>query len=199
MLFINVKFTDSPQTHEEDHATSIFLRDTAVELLMPGTVPEYSAHSGGKPYVRDGSFSYSFSHTDGCVVCAVAVPISWQGAEPVPETVTEDGIYLLSEDSIVWNIGCDVETVTADCHRGVANRFFSEAEKSRFSVSTEPEVEFVRIWTRKESRVKCTGEGLSALRGADTESPSEFRSHEVRLCRKGKVFICTVTVQPKKI
>ena len=60
-------------------------------------------------------------------------------------------------------VGCDIEK-TGELKMNLAERFFTPEE--RLVVKT-PE-DFFKIWVKKESVVKCTGEGLS--RGLDTFS-----------------------------
>lgn len=59
-------------------------------------------------------------------------------------------------------VGCDVEQM-ADANEKVAERFFSEEEKRALEAcgSKKQRTElFYRIWTRKESYLKLTGEGM---------------------------------------
>ena len=61
-------------------------------------------------------------------------------------------------------IGVDVEQIRRDFDlEAIARRFFSEHERQEmFALPTEERFEaFYRCWTRKESYIKATGEGLS--------------------------------------
>ena len=85
----------------------------------------------GKPMIE--GLEFSLAHSGNLVICAVS-------DEPV---------------------GCDVEEIRK-APKGVAERYFSESEQaylSRFSAE-EYDKEFFRLWTKKESYVKMTGEGL---------------------------------------
>ena len=195
MLILCVKFTEQGRTHREDHETGILLRDAAAALAVPDALPEYAVRPGGKPYVKDGSFAYSVSHTDGCVVCAVSVQsMQPQTYWPSPCKITNDRIYLLSSEAVCSEIGCDIEAVS-EVRSRVTERFFSDSERAAVEASGESGVEFCRIWTRKESRVKSTGEGLAGLRAADTSQPQGFNLYEVWLSHDNKRYICTVTGQ----
>lgn len=59
-------------------------------------------------------------------------------------------------------VGCDVEKM-AQANEKVAERFFSEEEKRALQAcggNEQRTVLFYRIWTRKESYLKLTGEGM---------------------------------------
>ncbi len=60
-------------------------------------------------------------------------------------------------------IGCDIEKISA-YKSDVAKRFFNYAESQYLESIGDPEIqktEFYRIWTKKESFIKLTGDGLS--------------------------------------
>ena len=76
---------------------------------------------------------FNLTHTEGLVLCAV-------GNQPV---------------------GCDAEIIKK-APRGVAERFFCEAEKAVLNTAkTTYDDVFYRLWTMKESYIKMTGEGMS--------------------------------------
>lgn len=58
-------------------------------------------------------------------------------------------------------VGCDIEKIQA-VREGVAKRFFHENETAHLKKYSgeEKDVEFVRLWTMKESYLKMTGEGM---------------------------------------
>ncbi|MBR4182922.1 MAG: 4'-phosphopantetheinyl transferase superfamily protein [Lachnospiraceae bacterium] len=60
-------------------------------------------------------------------------------------------------------VGCDIEK-TGELNMNLAERFFTPEEKSIIRSSDD----FFKIWVKKESVIKCTGEGMS--RGLDTFS-----------------------------
>ena len=68
--------------------------------------------------------------------------------------------------ALAWGrrVGVDVERVRdAFNAQDLADRFFSQAEKSALRELTEPSIAeaFFRCWTRKEAYIKARGEGLS--------------------------------------
>lgn len=89
----------------------------------------------GKPFLKDLSgFQFNFSHSGERAVCAV-----WDG-----------------------DIGCDVELIRPQ-NLMIAQRFFADSEKERLESFQDEEMksrEFCRIWTLKESFLKCVGTGL---------------------------------------
>ena len=91
----------------------------------------------GKPYLPEHpEIHFSLSHSGTRVLCAVAgVPV-----------------------------GCDVERVGRGSEK-LAVRFFHPEEREALNAEKDPEAWqrlFARIWTRKESRVKADGTGISA-------------------------------------
>ena len=87
----------------------------------------------GKPYiVEDPSFHYNISHAGRYVLLGTASS----------------------------ELGVDIEEI-GNIHQSLAERFFSEEERRRIGESENPEREFYRIWTMRESYVKRIGGGLS--------------------------------------
>ena len=99
---------------------------------------EYAEGDYGKPYVASlHGVHFNISHTDG--YCAVAVSDA--------------------------HVGVDIQRIEPELSEGkkaVIRRFFSESEWEFYGLSEDTPSLFYRLWTAKESAVKCTGEGLSA-------------------------------------
>ena len=60
------------------------------------------------------------------------------------------------------DIGCDIEKIS-EINLGVAKKFFKKTEYeyiTSFKTKTEQQKAFFKIWTLKESYIKCTGLGL---------------------------------------
>lgn len=101
------------------------------------SVLEYAEGDYGKPYITSlPNVHFNISHTDG--YCAVAV---------------SDG-----------HVGIDIQRIESELSDGkkaMIRKFFSESELDFYgSIEDTPSL-FYRLWTAKESAVKCTGEGLS--------------------------------------
>lgn len=86
----------------------------------------------GKPY--HAALHFNLSHSGEYVICAVGKR----------------------------NIGCDIQKKKA-CQTAMVRRFFSKEEQDYiFAVQGDKRDErFIKIWSRKESLLKMTGEGLS--------------------------------------
>ncbi len=96
--------------------------------------PGISESSDGKPYLTDHAVCFNISHAKD----RVAVALSHR------------------------DVGCDVESVRGD-RIGVAKRFFTDDEYRaimELPEGAERDLEFTRLWTLKESVVKCCGEGI---------------------------------------
>lgn len=103
-------------------------------LWEEGVSPEAPVRYGahGKPYC-DG-MHFNLSHSGEYVLCAVGER----------------------------EIGCDIQKIMP-CRPAMVRRFFSPEEQEYiFSVEgRERDIRFITIWSRKESMLKRTGEGLT--------------------------------------
>lgn len=160
---------------------------------------EITADRNGKP--RLGSVPFSVSHSAGLVMCSVFCP---QGlpALPCPEpdaiiTLSGEGYFKLPAKECA-EIGADIEHISeardADRLLALSRRYFSPAEREYVLSGENTAERFFRIWTRKESCIKMTGEGLPALSRTDTFNiPPDTLIHSVTLlCGGGKysVSVC---------
>ena len=59
-------------------------------------------------------------------------------------------------------VGVDIEKLRP-CNMRLAERYFSPAECAAIARSDAPDREFTRAWVQAESRVKCSGKGISGL------------------------------------
>lgn len=90
----------------------------------------------GKPYLKNYSkFNFNISHSGDFVVCAI-------------------------DDK---SVGIDIEQVKHIGYEGIAESFFSTSEiEGIYQKDLYRRLrEFYRIWTLKESYIKCCGQGLS--------------------------------------
>ena len=145
-----------PQRYEKA-MTYRFLSDRkrcvrAYMLLWEGLSREYGAESAplfdflshGKPVLRDfPDLHFSLSHSGNAVLCAL-------DRHPV---------------------GADIEMIRRRPEHLLS--IFSDRERTSIEQAASPELCFTRLWTRKESYLKLTGEGLTgtkALREIPTEN-----------------------------
>lgn len=117
---------------------------------------DHCVSENGKPYLPDGSVHFSLSHCGSKVVCAVS---------DAP-------------------VGVDIELRREGGCR-LAGRFFAADEARAVCAAGDPDAEFCRIWTLKESYIK-----LFDLRLADMRSFSVFDpGAALRSMRYGEYFI----------
>ena len=92
----------------------------------------FSANAYGKPFLANSpGIHFNVSHSGNYVACALA-------DEPV---------------------GIDIELINPPDPK-IAERFFAPDERAYISAS-DPTVSFYEVWTKKESRIKWEGRGLS--------------------------------------
>lgn len=122
------------------------------------TPPCLSYDDRGKPYLTDyPDICFNLSHCRCGVACAI-------GREP---------------------IGVDIEVV-AEVDWDVARRVMNDAQLEYIALSSEPERDFCRLWTMKESLLKQTGEGLcDNLKRLAIDNNSFAHYH-------GDKYVCTV-------
>ena len=166
-----------PQRYEKA-MTYRFLADRkrcvrAYMLLWDGLSREYGVEdapvfdfgSHGKPVLRGHpGLHFNLSHCGNAVLCAL-------DRRPV---------------------GADIEMI----HRKNLEHLlpvFSETERASIEQAASPEICFTRLWTRKESYLKLTGEGLTgtkALREIPTEDTDAVRFETV--IREAEGFVYSV-------
>lgn len=197
MILLALVFTEYGLTHPEEHLLAISLRDKLLSEYGPKIKHSaFAVRERGKPYIKNSDISYSATHTDGCTGCAVSfpnMPIP-TNVPPLPDIVCESGIYLADTYNGTCELGLDFERIPAARDEArllsIASRYFDEAELALLRSAEDKCAEFYRLWTGKESMVKCTGEGLAALSFADTDAAAEmgFTVHEFTLVNGGKRF-----------
>ncbi|MBP5280899.1 MAG: 4'-phosphopantetheinyl transferase superfamily protein [Lachnospiraceae bacterium] len=151
---------------ESVEAPKIFTPGEVMERLkeLPlRTEPRYCYGEKGKPYFKDSPLSFSLSHSEDLVFCAIAD----------------------------HEIGVDVQRITEVRWEKLAERYFSPQEQDylgvfakdragcfRLSKETSKQ-EFFRLWSRKEAFGKMTGEGAAQYLGQSfLEEEEGFSVHE---------------------
>ena len=116
------------------------VRDTGIDVgtdaagLLDKGIADIAGDDNGKPYLTDIPVSFSISHSGKRVAVAVSP----------------------------MDVGCDVECKNRNA-LGIARRFFADSEYRMLcgiDDSAVQDIEFTRLWTLKESVVKCSGEGI---------------------------------------
>ena len=114
---------------------------SAYLLLMEGLRLEYgiteaphlSKDTGGKPFLTDyPHIHFNFSHCREAVVCALSS----------------------------FPVGIDIETIRS-YNESLVNYTMNDKERIMITQSPRPDVEFIRLWTMKEAKLKWTGHGIS--------------------------------------
>lgn len=102
-----------------------------VEYGITG-MPDFGYGDGGKPFIADRpDICFNMSHCRVAAACAV-------GGSPM---------------------GVDIETIRP-YNATLARRVLSGVELAAVEASLRPDIEFIRLWTMKESYLKMTGEGI---------------------------------------
>ena len=123
-----------------------------LEHCLPNAILRY--REDGRPYAEGSGVDFNISHTDNFVFLALD-----RGGE---------GRFA--------RVGIDAEDLARISTLRIcpmAARWFSPEEYKIFLMEPTDRT-FLRIWTRKESLVKWTGDGLRGLHGADTERAEQY-------------------------
>lgn len=127
-------------------------------------LPHFDYHDGGKPFITDcRDICFSMSHCRNGVACTV------------------------SDRSV----GIDIETIRP-YSRELAERVMNAEEMGVITSSPHPEIEFIRLWTMKESFLKMTGEGIRSDLKQVPLSSARFTT-TINIARG---YICTVCDKP---
>lgn len=172
MILLAVRFTEERLPRHAEHSLGISLRDTLIGSCFSDAAStlEYAVRTDGKPYVKNAPVSYSISHTDGCVLCAVSVPCVKASVSLLPPdgSALTDGMYMLSCEGDPCELGVDIELIreslSTERMKALAERYFSTADAEHLADAKHEARLFFSLWTKYESIVKCTGEGLSSMR-----------------------------------
>lgn len=100
--------------------------------------------AGGKPILSDQSIHFSLSHSGNYVACAISD----------------------------YPVGVDLEA-ERPLYDSLLHRVFSEKERQRILNSENTPASFTEAWTRKESFLKATGEGLRAVKRFSVLDPPQ--------------------------
>ena len=109
--------------------------------------PLFAYGEAGKPYLPDhADIHFNISHCREAVVCALS-------DRPV---------------------GVDIECVR-EYDASLMDFTMNETEKEQILRSPHPDLAFIRLWTRKEAVLKCSGQGLvDDMRHVLDERPAEL-------------------------
>ena len=122
--------------------------------------PTFLYNEYGAPYLADGPY-FSISHCKQ----AIAVVVS---------------------DSPV---GIDIEGIRK-MDDGLVRKTMNTQEQTQIAMSQNPEVEFIRLWTRKEAYVKMQGTGIISDMHTILQDATAVEWHEIADLDRG--YICTI-------
>ncbi len=99
--------------------------------LRDADFSEIKTDSSGKPYIAGLGFHFNLSHSESFAAAVFSA----------------------------YPTGIDIET-KRKVNLRIAGHFFTEYEKDILKSAIDPDLEFLRIWTRKEAFSKATGDGI---------------------------------------
>ena len=94
--------------------------------------PEIAVEERGKPYFVEGNWHFSISHTKNHVFCCISRE----------------------------NVGIDAEEMDRTVDLRLADRYLSDAEKTRLEAESDKNAALLRLWVLKEAYAKRNGKGL---------------------------------------
>lgn len=117
--------------------------------------PDFSEHENKKPYIKGHEdIHFNISHCKGCTVC-----------------VFDD-----------YEVGIDVQDMR-NCELSVARYSCNDADFALIENSDNPQKEFCKVWSRKESYLKLTGEGIF---------------HDIKAPIPDEIYVKSVFIEPDK-
>lgn len=143
-----------PQEKELECVTLGELLSCLEQHLPIPLLLEYTYGEKGKPYLKNYPYYFNISHSGEYVFC------------------------VLSENEV----GADIQQRKPLSDNRIAERFFTEEEiegLEKCAFSKEREQLFYRLWTRKESLGKLTGEGIIPILAQTGELPVTFKEIEL--------------------
>ena len=157
---------DDALKRQEQHKIAYALLGEILKKRFGITDYTIAKNEKGKPFLEEfPDVHFNISHCDGLAVCGISDK----------------------------EIGVDAELIR-NYNGKVMKRIFSAEEQSLIAVSENPDTDFFKIWTLKESLCKFTGDGIFS--GLPTYSFD--LSHEKPTCEKAADKIFTQKIIEKK-
>lgn len=124
------------------------------------STPSFLYNEHGAPYLQDGP-CFSISHCKQGIAVAVS---------DLPIGIDIEGLRRVDE--------------------ALVRKTMNLEEQSQIAMSQNPEVEFIRLWTRKEAYVKMLGTGIISDMHGILSDVSSVQWHEIADLDRG--YICTI-------
>ena len=168
--------------------------------------PDEALTEGGAEKNENARLYFNISHSGDRVMCVLSplecgcdverIKVPSPDSIPEPKSLPEQGSGQSQDsDPAVSDADAKIEK-TALRNMSTARRFFTESEADRIEREPEPEGKikmFTRIWTLKESYIKCDGRGLKAgLDTIDVFSPPEGITFRELSFNDGYCYSCCI-------
>ncbi len=160
----------SPDDRSRGLVAGLLLRRALHDAGISYERAVFAEAEGGKPYLCDSSLFFNLSHAGECAICAVSHQ----------------------------EVGADVESLirfaddTVRMQR-LAEKIMSETEMHDWKRASSGE-HLVRLWTKKESYVKLTGDGLRCDFGQiETDSAAFYQGRKLL----EQYYGCVCTREPE--
>ena len=127
---------------------------------LPTPIPTFLYNEHGAPYLQDGP-CFSISHCKQGIAVAVS---------DLPIGIDIEGLRRVDE--------------------ALVRKTMNMEEQAQIAMSQNPEVEFIRLWTRKEAYVKMVGTGIISDMHGILSDVSSVQWHEIADLDRG--YICTI-------
>ena len=127
---------------------------------LPSPNPTFLYNEHGAPYLQDGP-CFSISHCKQGIAVAVS---------DLPIGIDIEGLRRVDE--------------------ALVRKTMNLEEQAQIAMSQNPEVEFIRLWTRKEAYVKMLGTGIISDMHGILSDVSSVQWHEIADLDRG--YICTI-------
>lgn len=124
------------------------------------STPSFLYNEHGAPYLQDGP-CFSISHCKQGIAVAVS---------DLPIGIDIEGLRRVDE--------------------ALVRKTMNLEEQAQIAMSQNPEVEFIRLWTRKEAYVKMLGTGIISDMHGILSDVSSVQWHEIADLDRG--YICTI-------
>lgn len=164
--FFKARLTHNPKNEARDRTVAAMLEEGLQKFGFFERDMLYGISDGGKPYFKNCSLHFNFSHTEGyaaLILCDVPC-------------------------------GIDIEPSERTVSPGLAARFFSERERRLINSAADPKTALLRLWTRKEALLKADGTGLRT-RLAEVDVSDDTAVFDGKVYKIGdfseKAFFCS--------
>ncbi len=130
--FFKTRIALHPKNEARDRTIAAMLDESLQKFGLFERDMLYGISDSGKPYFKNCSLHFNFSHTEGyaaLILCSAPC-------------------------------GVDIEPASRNIRPALTERFFSECERTLITSASDTRAVLLRLWTRKEALLKADGTGL---------------------------------------